>query len=55
VYTDLQSVKSIDLAMMALQGHKASVCAEVLNDERVKYQIPVKYEKSIDAIRKIFR
>jgi len=55
LYADLQSVKSVDLAMMALQGHKASVCAEVLNDKRIEYQIPVKYEKSIDAIRKIFR
>ena len=55
LYTDTPTVRSVDLAMMALQGHKAQVCAEVLNDERVGYQIPVKYEKSIDAIRKIFR
>jgi len=55
VYSDTKTVKSVDLAMMALQGHKASVCAEVLNDERIEYQVPVKYEKSIDAIRKIFR
>ena len=55
LYSDTPTTKSVDLAMMALQGHKAQVCAEVLNDERVGYQIPVKYEKSIDAIRKIFR
>ena len=55
LYTDTPTVRSVDFAMMALQGHKAQVCAEVLNDERVGYQIPVKYEKSIDAIRKIFR
>jgi len=40
--------------MMALQGHKSFVCSEVLNDDRVKTQIPVK-EISIDAIRNIFR
>lgn len=55
VYGDTPTVRSVDLAMMALQGHKAQVCAEVLNDEKVGYQIPVKYEKSIDAIRKIFQ
>ena len=55
LYSDTPTTKSVDLAMMALQGHKAQVCAEVLNDERLGYQIPVKYEKSIDAIRKIFQ
>lgn len=55
VYADTPRAKSVEIAMMALQGHKSSVCAEILNDESIGYQIPVKYEKSIDAIRKIFR
>lgn len=55
MYIDTPRAKSVEIAMMALQGHKSSVCAEILNDENIGYQIPVKYEKSIDAIRKIFR
>ena len=55
LYSDTPSTRSVDMAMMSLQGHKASVCAEVLNDKRIENQIPIKCEKSIDAIRKIFR
>jgi hypothetical protein len=40
--------------MMALQGHKSSVCAEVLNDKRIEDQIPVKDRISILDIKKIF-
>ena len=54
VYKNTQKSKSVDQAMMALQGHKSFVCSEVLNDDSVKTQIPVK-EISIDAIRNIFR
>lgn len=55
VYNDTQKCRSVDLAMMSLQGHKSVLCAEVLNDKRIEFQIPTKQEKSIDAIRKIFR
>jgi SNF2 family DNA or RNA helicase len=55
VYNDTQKFRSVDLAMMSLQGHKSVLCAEVLNDKRIEFQIPMKQEKSIDAIRKIFR
>jgi len=44
--------------MMALQGHKSLVCSQVLNDERVKTQIPVNRitdKISILDIKKIFR
>ena len=57
VYTGDDSCPSVEEAMMALQGHKSILCAEVLNDERVKDQIPVKHTSgkiSIHDIRKIF-
>jgi hypothetical protein len=41
--------------MMSLQGHKSILCADVLNDKRVENQIPIRQEKTMDAIRKIFR
>lgn len=55
VYKNTTAFNSVDLAMMSLQGHKSIICADVLNDKRVEDQIPIKCEKSIDAIRKIFR
>jgi SNF2 family DNA or RNA helicase len=55
VYKDTQKSNSVDMAMMSLQGHKSMICADVLNDKRVEDQIPIKNEKSMDAIRKIFR
>lgn len=55
VYNDTQKCRSVDLAMMSLQGHKSILCADVLNDKRIETQIPMKQVKSIDAIRNIFR
>ena len=55
LYNDTNRVRSVDLAMVSLQGHKSVLCADVLNDKRIETQIPSKQEKSIDAIRKIFR
>jgi hypothetical protein len=42
--------------MMELQGHKSTICAEVLNDPRLANQIPAakKGQMTIQAIRKIF-
>ena len=45
---------SVEEHMMALQGHKSSVCAKVLNDKRIEDQIPVKDRISILDIKKIF-
>lgn len=50
--------KSVEEDMMALQGHKSTICAEVLHDKRLEDQIPVKERKSsisILDIKKIFR
>lgn len=55
VYNNTQTCRSVDLAMMSLQGHKSVLCADVLNDKRIEFQLPMKQAKSMDAIRNIFR
>ena len=55
VYKDTPIARSVEFAMMSLQGHKSILCADVLNDKRVEDQIPIRQEKTMDAIRKIFR
>jgi SNF2 family DNA or RNA helicase len=59
VYTDTPGYPSVEQAMMALQGHKSLLSAEVLNDERITTQIPTGNKTSdtisISAIRNIFR
>ena len=48
---------SVEISMMALQGHKSSVTAEVLADPRIIGQIPVGSapgKLSVRAIRNIF-
>lgn len=55
IYNDTERCRSVDLAMISLQGHKSVLCADVLNDKRIVFQIPMKQAKSIDAIRNIFR
>ena len=58
VYKACQRFISVEEEMMALQGHKSIVCAEVLNDERIEKQIPVTRTTakiSILDIKKIFR
>lgn len=57
IYKSLDSFVSIEEEIMALQGHKSMICSEVLNDERLKNQIPMKATKeniSILDIKKIF-
>ena len=57
VYKECNRFISVEEEMMALQGHKSLVCSEVLNDERVKTQIPVNRTSakiSILDIKKIF-
>jgi len=58
VYKECPRFVSVGEEMMALQGHKSIVCSEVLNDDRVKTQIPVNRTSdriSILDIKKIFR
>ena len=58
IYKETDTFLSVEEEMMALQGHKSIVCSEVLNDDRVKTQIPVKKinsKISILDIKKIFR
>lgn len=52
-----EETPSVEEAIVNLQGHKSSVCAEVLNDQRLLAQIPVnlKKAKTIQTIRKIFQ
>jgi SNF2 family DNA or RNA helicase len=40
VYKGTEELPSIEESMMALQRHKAIVCAEVLNDPRIAEQLP---------------
>lgn len=58
VYTGTEELPSIEEAMMALQGHKALICSEVLNDPRIAGQIPECSKKiaglTIREIKKIF-
>jgi SNF2 family DNA or RNA helicase len=59
VYIDTPGYPSVEQAMIALQGHKSLLSAEVLNDERITTQIPTGNKTSdtisITAIRNIFR
>jgi len=48
---------SVEEEMMALQAHKSVLCAEILNDERLKTQIPfsrISKKIKILDIKKIF-
>ena len=59
VYAGTEALPSIEEAMMALQGHKALICSEVLNDPRIAGQIPESSKKiagvTIREIKKIFQ
>ena len=58
IYKECPRFVSVEEEMMALQGHKSLVCSEVLNDDRIKSQIPVNRTTdkiSILDIKKIFR
>ena len=58
VYKECSRFVSVEEEMMALQGHKSLVCSQVLNDERIKTQIPVNRTTdkiSILDIKNIFR
>ena len=58
IYKECPRFVSVEEEILALQGHKSLVCAEVLNDERIEKQIPVNRTTdkiSILDIKKIFR
>lgn len=56
-YVYVRENPSVEEAIVNLQGHKSSVCASVLNDQRLLAQIPInlKKAKTIQTIRKIFQ
>jgi SNF2 family DNA or RNA helicase len=59
VYTGTKDLPSIEESMMELQGHKALISSEVLNDPRLVGQIPASSKKktgemTIREIKKIF-
>ena len=58
IYKECPRFVSVEEEILALQGHKSIVCSEVLNDDRVKTQIPVNRTSakiSILDIKNIFR
>ena len=60
IYKESCRFVSVEEEMMKLQGHKSIICSEVLNDTRIKNQIPTGDRQpsasiSIMDIKKIFR
>lgn len=57
VYNDMPDLPSVDHSIMSLQGHKSTICADVLNDPRLLTQLPTKKTMicSIKAIQDFFR
>jgi hypothetical protein len=54
-YGGEEGMPSIEESIMTLQGHKAIVCAEVLNDEKYARQLPnIKGTMNVRELRKIF-
>jgi len=55
IYSGEEGLPSIEESIMQLQGHKASICAQVLNDPRLSSQIPAaKTRMTIQDIRRLF-
>lgn len=56
IYSGEDKLPSIEQSIMALQGHKAEVCAEVLNDPRLAKQLPTKSKSkiTIQDLKKLF-
>ena len=50
VYTD-----TVEENIMALQGYKSTICAEVLDDKRLEHQIPVKESAKNISLIDIFK
>jgi len=55
VYMGEEGLPSIEQSIMQLQNHKATVCAEVLNDPRLETQLPKsKATYTIQDLKKLF-
>jgi len=56
IYVGQETLPSIEQSIMQLQGHKAQVCAQVLNDPRLEQQIPTlpKSKITVQSVKKIF-
>lgn len=56
IYKGTEQLPSIEQSILDLQGHKSAVCAEVLQDERLRSQLPTapKNGVTVRAVRKIF-
>ena len=48
IYQGTEDIPSIEQSIMNLQGHKATVCAEVLNDKRLESVIPLTNTKGVN-------
>ena len=59
IYNGRENTPSIEHSIMNLQGHKAVICADVLNDPRIVQQIPTviknKNNITIKDLKKIFQ
>ena len=56
IYKGTDTLPSIEQSILELQGHKSAVCAEVLQDDRLREQLPTapKNGVTVRAVRKIF-
>jgi SNF2 family DNA or RNA helicase len=56
IYKGSEKLPSIEQSILDLQGHKSVVCAEVLQDDRLRSQLPTasKNGVTVRAVRKIF-
>lgn len=56
IYKGTEQLPSIEQSILDLQGHKSAVCAEVLQDERLRSQLPTapKNGVTVRAVCKIF-
>ena len=56
IYKGTETLPSIEQSILDLQGHKSAVCAEVLQDDRLRAQLPTSAKNGVTvrAVRKIF-
>jgi SNF2 family DNA or RNA helicase len=56
IYKGTETLPSIEQSILELQGHKSAVCAEVLQDDRLRSQLPTapKNGVTVRAVRRIF-
>ena len=57
IYQGTDNTPSIEQSIMNLQGHKAVICAQVLNDKRLESVIPVTNKRGVTIrdVRDLFR